>query len=122
MHRILRWTTAVFYALALTVFLLKPPGGTSLFPQADKVAHFVALGILAALLLRALTDPRAPRPSILAWILGPLLALGYAVGMEFVQAHVGRDCSVWDMLAGALGILVFTLLWTRSRKRLILLR
>ena len=116
MNRALRWGTVGCYLGVLTLLLVRPmPEGPQLFPQADKVAHFIALGLMATLLLRAMTRAEADRPGKTAWITAILVSVGYAVGMEFVQARVGRDCSFWDMATGTLGIVVLTILWDRVR-------
>lgn len=123
MNRVLRWGTVVCYLGVLTLLLVRPtPEGPQLFPQADKLAHFIALGLLATLLLRAMTNPEADRPGKAAWITAILVSVGYAVGMEFVQARVGRDYSFWDIAAGALGIAVLTILWARVRTLSVFLR
>ena len=48
MRRALRWMSALVYAGALTVLLLQshPEVPLPLFPHADKLAHFVAFGLL----------------------------------------------------------------------------
>ena len=124
MNRFLRWGSALFYIALLTVFLVRPVPATfrPLFPHADKVEHFLAMGLLSVLLLRAMTDPRADRPSTPAAIAACLIAISYGVGMEFAQAHVGRDFSVGDMLADAVGVLVLTPVWVMLRSRSVFFR
>lgn len=76
----------------------------------DKVAHFVAYGLLALLFLRALHGGFVPlnRPRALFAI---ALAIAYGVSDEFHQSFVpGRDASGYDLLADALGAITATLL------------
>lgn len=124
MHKVLRWTSAVVYLFILTFLLLRavPARIIPIFPQADKVAHFLALGLLAVLFLRAMTNPRSETSSTPAWVIALLVPTAYAIAIEFAQEHVGRTFEVLDMLAGALGILALTLLWARLRKRFLLFR
>ena len=124
MTRVLRWGSAIAYIALLTTLLIRPmpPGFQPLFPQSDKVAHFVAIGLLSTMLLRAMTDPRAERLSRPAAISACVIAVAYAVAMEFVQAHFDRDFSVFDMLAGALGVVVLTPVYGMLRSRSIFLR
>jgi len=80
------------------------------------------MGLLSVLILRALTDPGADGISMLAFAAACLIALTYAVGMEFVQPYFGRTCSRWDMLAGGLGIVVLTPVYGMLRSRSVFLR
>lgn len=124
MHRTLRWASALAYIMALTMLLTRklPDVPIVLFPHADKVAHFVAFGILGTLLLRAMTNPRSEKLSGWAQAGAIVIPIGYAVLIEFVQIQVGRDFSYGDMIAGASGIVVVTALWIHLRKRFIIIR
>jgi VanZ family protein len=84
--------------VALIVWLSLTPRPPSInIPQGDKLGHFLAYGTVmfwfAQLYLR--TGVR------LGYALG-FVALG--VALEFVQAHVGRDFEVADMVADAIGV------------------
>lgn len=124
MHRTLRWASVLAYVMVLTMLLVRKLSEMPimLFPHADKVAHFVAFGLLGMLLLRAMTNPRSEKPSIWVQVGAIVIPIGYAVLMEFVQVRVGRDFSIGDMAAGASGIVVVTVLWVHLRKRFILIR
>ena len=124
MRRTLRWASVLAYVMVLTMLLARklPDMPILLFPHADKVAHFVALGLLGMLLLRAMTNPRSEKLLVWAQVGAIVIPIGYAVLMEFVQVRVGRDFSIGDMAAGASGIVVVTVLWAHLRKRFILIR
>lgn len=64
----------------------------------DKAVHFTAYFILASL---AVTAFKARRTGL--WAMLGLIALGGA--LEIVQGMIGRDCSIYDALANALGVL-----------------
>ena len=81
-----------------------PPGSQINFEGADKMAHFMVYGILAALVSVGLH--RAPEPcSIRVRIVAPILfASLYGVSDEIHQIFTpGRTFSFLDMLADALG-------------------
>ena len=124
MNKYLRWSSLACYVAALTILLLRPiPRALQPpFPQADKIEHFIAMGLLSVLILRTVTDPRSARISALTFIVVGLIVVSYAVAVEFVQAHVGRDCSGWDMLAGALGVVALTAVYGRLRPSTLYLR
>lgn len=123
MHEVLRWTTATFYTVALTVLMLKQfAPGPVLFPQADKVAHFVLMGLLAVLLMRAMTPAQAQKPSRFAWALAWSFSIGYAVAIEFIQPHFHRSFEVMDMVAGTFGIIALTFGWARLRSHSVFVR
>lgn len=76
----------------------------------DKVAHFVAYFILAALIYRALAFQQ-PFPKIAKWsLLGCiLLTTAYGASDEIHQAFVPhRDASLFDLMADLAGALVFS--------------
>lgn len=126
MIKALRWIGALAYAGALTLLLLTPAPlvPRHLFWQADKVAHFFGLGLLGAVLVRAMTRPKAIM--VPTYALAVVIGLGsvYAVSIEFLQGamHRSRTFSVWDIFAGVLGILVLTLAWASLRIRWRLIR
>jgi VanZ family protein len=116
MHEVLRWATATFYTVALTVLMLKQfAPRPAPFPQADKVAHFFLMGLLGVLLMRAMTPAHAERPSRFDWTLAWTFSIGYAVAIEFIQPHFHRSFEVMDMVAGAFGIIALTIGWARLR-------
>ena len=100
-------------ALCLATHLRNPwpAGGTPTYP--DKLVHFTAYGILAALAVLALVGPRASRGR------GPLvrraaaiLAVVVAYGLidEFTQPLTGRDFEWLDWAADIGGAACGTLL------------
>lgn len=95
--RLLRWGAVVVWAalIFLQSSLPDPPGSSSLdWLHADKVAHAVTYGVLAALLAWA------GGPFALAW----LLAVLYGVTDELHQVWTpGRDPDALDLLADAVG-------------------
>jgi hypothetical protein len=123
LRRILRWTIALAYFLLLTFLLLTPhlPYGPSLFlrlfPQADKVAHFFALGLLALVIARALSDPAEPSVPVLTLLATIVFTCSYAIAIEFIQPQFQRTFEVPDMVAGGLGVLAALLAWVGLRKR-----
>jgi VanZ family protein len=111
-----RWTLVavvaggIFYASVLD----SPGSGVpSLGPLGifgmDKWLHALAYAGLSGALAVALA-PRARLPQVMA--LAVLLAVGYGVGIEFVQAPLPeRYFSVADMAANAVGAVVAVLGW-----------
>jgi VanZ family protein len=82
----------------------KLPGADLAFGGSDKFAHFVAYGLLAALVSAGLH--RAPRPfgkTVIRW--APVLFAGlYGISDEIHQYFVpGRTFSFLDMVADVLG-------------------
>lgn len=85
-------------------------------PQPDKLAHFVAFGLLAFLLWKFAESYRRPVAAGFCWR-ALLILLAYAAVDEWLQQFVGRSTSLIDFLADAAGIgVVLTLLeWHRRR-------
>ena len=93
-----------------------PAGGAPTYP--DKLVHFTAYGILAALAVFALVGPRSNRGlgSLVrrtAMILG--LVIGYGLLDEFTQPLTGRDFEWLDWAADIGGAVCGTLLATLWR-------
>ena len=82
----------------------RPPGSQIDFEGADKLAHFLVYGIMAALVSAGLHDIPGRHPAWLR-ILGPVLfAMAYGVSDEIHQLFTpGRSYSYFDMLADGLG-------------------
>jgi len=102
------WTSAFLVWLALLVWAsmrVPPPGQEQLFPQQDKVLHFIFFlggGVVLAALLR-LTSRLRPGLLILSTIL-VLSALGAAdeYHQQFVPGRDGLSLADWSAdLAGA---------------------
>ena len=91
-----------WFLVALIIWLSLTPSPPRIeigIEQVDKLEHFLAYGSLmfwfAQLYLR--TPVRA------AYAIG-FVAMGIA--LEFIQAHVGRDFEVADMVADAIGVAI----------------
>lgn len=95
------------------------------FPASDKVAHAGFYGLLGALIaLRGGFAQKFSGKKVGAWTLGgwtaPGLGFLYGVSDEFHQLFVpGREFSLWDMAADAIGVTAgFWLLRAWDRRRL----
>lgn len=93
------WMTFIFVMSAQERF----PGtfGVSVY-MVTIVAHMVLYGILALLLLLAISGSQRPtRTAMLAAVVGAVL---YGISDEFHQSFVpGRDASVFDLVVNAIG-------------------
>ncbi|NHN59954.1 MULTISPECIES: VanZ family protein [Halorussus] len=106
--RWLRWATVVLIAggiLYASVLDSPSSGLPALGPlglvEIDKWLHALAYAALAGSLAVALAPGRSP--AVVAGV-AALLAVGYGVGVEFVQAPLAaRHFSVADMVADAVG-------------------
>ena len=115
-----RWRTLaawspVVLCEALVIFLSSRPNLAlpPLFPNIDKLAHFVEYAILGGLIFRALRWSGGGRR--LCWILTLILVAGLAAGDETLQGFVpGRTKSLgdWasDCVGSAAGILLIIVL------------
>ena len=114
--RWLRWLAVAFVAGGIFYASILDSPGAGLTPLGplgvfgmDKWLHAVAYGGLAVTLASALAPRRSPA---VAAGLAALLAVGYGVGMEFVQAPLAeRYFSVADMAADAVGAGLAVLAW-----------
>ena len=108
------------YVLCVVLVSLVPSSGSS-FGHTDKIGHFFAYGGMAVLALLSF-DARSTR---LVALVG---AVGLGALLEWGQSFVpGRDMSLVDGVANALGVLVgvvffrfcghILLDWTRARLR-----
>ena len=103
----------IIFVLSSMSQLPRVPGG---FDVDDGVAHAVAYGVLAALLLRGLTGGALRRVSVEAAWLAVLLATLYGVTDEVHQRFVpGRTAEVADLIADAVGAIAAAgLIWAWS--------
>jgi VanZ family protein len=122
---VLRYGVCATYVAFITWLSLTPTRLLrpllSLFPQADKVAHFLMYGFLVLLLRWASAGCGMRwRPQGL-WV--PFAALVYGALMEVAQSlflPADRSFEVWDMAANGLGALAFWAvgsLWSSRRLR-----
>lgn len=116
-----RWATLSKIGLALlwvTLFVATHlPSTSRLLPRQanDKALHFVAYMLLAATLATAWQlagGIRSNRTLLFAW----LAILAYGAFDETTQIPVGRDCSIWDWFADALGAALGLLLFVLIRR------
>lgn len=75
--------------------VLPDDGGMGFIPW-DKAKHFIAFYVLTGLAVAALPRSRF-------WRIGAVL-LAFGIGIEVVQALVGRDAAFGDVVADACGI------------------
>lgn len=120
----MKWLTILFALVLIGIIVLADTGRLGILgvvyriPYADKVGHFVLYGILALLvnltLFRAL--PNQSR-ILIAVISGLVLAL--LIGLEeFSQrSFPNRTFSLADLGASYLGVIVFSWLAVRAKKR-----
>lgn len=97
-RKIHRLAFAAFVAASLFTLwraVLPDDGGFDLIPW-DKAKHFIAFYVLTALAVAAL-------PASRFWRIGAVI-LAFGIGIEMVQALVGRDAAFGDVVADACGI------------------
>jgi len=97
-RKVNRLALAVFVSASLFTLwraVLPDDGGIDFIPW-DKAKHFIAFYVLTALAVAAL-------PASRFWRIGAVL-LTFGVGIEVVQALVGRDAAFGDVVADACGI------------------
>ena len=88
-------------ALVLFLSSLKDPGLPNLFPNVDKVAHFIEYAGLGGLLWRALRWSGGTRRN--SFLLTLVLIMALAAGDENWQKLWGRDRDFWDWVADCFG-------------------
>ena len=97
-------SAATLLAILSLSLMTQPPLPT--FVLADKAGHFAAYGVFtAAALLAAVWRPRrgpGPFPRSGRAIALTVICLGGL--LELAQSFVGRDASMWDAVADALGV------------------
>ena len=112
------WALGALLWSGLIYWLSSQPGGDPRiqsmdFPGADKIAHFVAFGVLAALLAQTLRD----FGDMTSLILAVVLASAFGVTDELHQRITpGRDPNVLDWLADTVGaVAAVTAVWFLRR-------
>lgn len=104
-NQIIRNLLFVFYATCVLILSLLPPSDlpkVSLFPEADKVIHFLMYFLFSGIgcwTLRAELKKRN-------YYLNAFIAVGWGILMEILQLtmHAGRSFSVFDILANIAGV------------------
>lgn len=106
----LPWALGALLWSALIYWLSSQPGGNPRleaieFPGLDKIAHFFAFGVLAALLAQAFRDVG----DVWSLVLAVVLTSAFGVTDELHQRFTpGRDPNVLDWVADTLGAIAFT--------------
>jgi VanZ family protein len=101
---VVRWAPVLLWAAMIFVLssmsrLPAPPGGFT-----DKHAHFVTYGVLAALLVWAITDRAPSRTTWMVAAAAVALAALYGASDEWHQSFVpGREVSALDFAADTAG-------------------
>ncbi len=101
-----------------TIFILSHQSGDSLslpsFPGADKLAHMIAYGVLAATVLWSCGSRALEKPARYS-LLTVFCCLLYGMSDEYHQSFVAlRSVSGYDLLADVAGATCFSLTWLNS--------
>ncbi len=100
-------------AVAILIFAASSqpvPDTMFTFFMADKIAHFLIFGILASLIYRAWSNGMQNRRLETAFTISTTLTIAYGATDELHQSFiVGRQCEVGDLVADALGTIMFAL-------------
>lgn len=94
------------WALAMFICASRPisPEWRVLFPQEDKLWHFLEFALLAALVYKTFAHSSETRIAVRAAALTCLIALPYAAALEIYQCYVPfRECSLFDFIANCAG-------------------
>lgn len=96
------WSVIVFVALVISVQGMERDG-IKLFPQSDKIIHFILFGVFTLLWLNYLNHKKPLNKSELLVVVA--ISSIYGIAMEFVQLLpiVSRDFSIGDMAADVAG-------------------
>jgi VanZ family protein len=115
--RVLRWVPAVCWALLIFALSSRSEVPTPEVFGFDKVAHFGTWAVLSALIANAIWCPGTdPSRRTVVWAIA--LAALYGASDEFHQSFVpGRDVSLFDLGADALGACAGAWAWYAFRSR-----
>ncbi len=106
------WALVAAAMVVLMYESVKPVDAESLAARSDKVAHALAYGAFACIVLAAArvgSGWSVGRAALVAFA----WATGYGAVAEIIQASVGRVADVWDALANALGAGIVALAFVR---------
>ena len=85
------------------------PAAATLFPQEDKLLHFIEYAVFALLLYRVFSHSSDTRIIGRAALYTACIAIGYGIALEALQSTLPyRECTVYDFLANCAGV-AFTL-------------
>ncbi|MEK6645811.1 MAG: VanZ family protein [Candidatus Firestonebacteria bacterium] len=102
------WLPVIIYSgtiFTLSSFSHIP--GPELFPNGDKLIHFIEYGILSFLIARAFRHSSKQSFKVNAIYLAIILASLYGLTDEIHQAYVpGRDCSFYDWISDLSGTFI----------------
>jgi VanZ family protein len=101
-----------------TLFFLSHQSGDSLhlpsFPGADKLAHMIAYAGLASSVIWFFAE-RAVENHRRTVVITVLFCILYGISDEFHQSFIPlRSVSVWDLVADAMGAVLFCTVWLCS--------
>ncbi len=113
--RRLLWICLLAYWLLIFILTHTPAVDLPAVKVNDKLAHFLAYGMLGGLLYLAgwSANPRRSLQSLALWVW--TIGLAYGAIDEWLQALVGRDCELGDWLADAVAITIAVVVLTGVR-------
>jgi VanZ family protein len=118
-HTFLRYWLPVLAYVGLIFGLSAQPGLKTpfQFEMADKVAHLTEYGGLGVLLARALTTLPRLKSVLIAGLTAVMIGAGIGATDELFQSTVpGRDSSVFDWIADAMGLSLAQLVYLWIKK------
>lgn len=106
-------------ALILVLCLLPPSGEEPVFEWLNKVEHFIAYFIMAALFIYAFDPGKQSAPSTMLLVAAFLSCFLYGVIIEVLQGYLSeeRHASIADALFNGLGALSYVVLIKLLRRR-----
>ncbi len=110
-------TGLVTLVLAVLIDATGPQKMENLFPDMDKIVHFLTFGLMAYLCVNLLYEAELVDPLFLP--LHGIIFVGI-IGMidELIQSHTpGRHADLQDVAADIAGAIVFMIFWYRVRKK-----
>ena len=106
MRRALRGSVLLAYVVLIAWLALRPPaGGAAGLPGVDKLLHAAAFAVMMGLAHWSMGRNRAVQAAITC------LALGFLIEAAQFAMSFGREASVGDLAANAVGIFIGFLVW-----------